>query len=194
MESFLILLRPFIAGLASYAIINSIRFIDAIEKEPIKPIISSLIIGIAVAFICSGGYFFDIGYQLALIFNGDEKMQKVLSIVIDAPLNEELLKAIGLLIVFKYFRKEFDSLTDFVIYACFVAIGFQFLENLGYMLFALDSTENAIEAWNSELTYRVVDSGFMHLIWTSWSGVGLWLFCHGEKKWLPRFIQLSRII
>ena len=115
MESFLIVLSPFIAGIASYSIIYSIRFIDAIEKEPIKPILISLIIGTGVAFICGYGYFLDIGYQLALILNGGEEMQEALSTVIDAPLNEELLKAIGLLIVFRCFRKEFDSLTDFVI-------------------------------------------------------------------------------
>ena len=143
-----------------------------------------------MAFICGYGYFLDIGYQLALILNGGEEMQEALSTVIDAPLNEELLKAIGLLIVYRCLRKEFDSLTDFVIYACFVAIGFQFLENLSYMSFALDSTDNAIEAWNDQLRYRVIYSGFMHLFWTSWSGVGLWLFVHGEKKFLPRFIQL----
>ena len=72
------------------------------------------------------------------------------------------------------FKKDFHTLTDFVIYACVVGAGFEFLENLVYLISSLFE-KDFFTAWSSQLVYRVVASGYAHSLFTSWSGLGLWI-------------------
>ena len=49
MELFIFLASPIFATLSSLSIIYSIRFLDAIEREPLKPIIAAFAWGITSA-------------------------------------------------------------------------------------------------------------------------------------------------
>src|SRR5690606_32421157 len=56
----------------------------------------------------------------------------LVSAVVSAPLVEEFWKAIGVLGVFYFRRREFDGVVDGIIYATFVALGFATVENVIY--------------------------------------------------------------
>ena len=46
-----------------------------------------------------------------------------------APIIEESLKGLAVLLVFLLFRKEFDSILDGIVYAAITALGFAATEN-----------------------------------------------------------------
>ena len=174
---FFLFLSPICVCLSSFFVIYTIRFFDIVEKEPLKPILFAFILGIASAF--STGIL--ISYiptptlLLAVLLNLGETTYENLYTFIDAPLIEELLKFVGLIIAYKFFKRDFHTLTDFIIYGCVVAAGFQFLENLQYLVGSVYE-KDFVYSWNSMLSGRVITNGYMHLLWTSWSGVGLWVW------------------
>lgn len=112
---------------------------------------------------------------LASLLDLGEEAYENLYTFIDAPLIEELLKFAGLIVVYKSFKRDFHTLTDFIIYGCVVAAGFQFLENLEYLIGSVYE-KDFVYSWNAMLSGRVITNGYMHLLWTSWSGVGLWVW------------------
>ena len=174
---FFLFLSPICVCLSSFFVIYTIRFFDIVEKEPLKPILFAFILGIASAF--STGIL--ISYiptptlLLAVLLDLGEVTYENLYTFIDAPLIEELLKFVGLIIVYKFFKRDFHTLTDYIIYGCVVAAGFQFLENLQYLVGSVYE-KDFVYSWNSMLSGRVITNGYMHLLWTSWSGVGLWIW------------------
>ena len=181
MELFIFLSSPVLATLSSLSIIYSIRFLDAIEREPLKPIIASFFFGIASA-IAILIFPFSIGNYLINSLDLDPNLSDVFGTIIDAPLKEEIYKFIGLFFVFKAFKKEFHSLTDFVIYSCLVAAGFQFIENIIYLWGTFGYENDMTYFWNMELTGRVIENGYMHILFTAWSGFGLWFYKKSTNK------------
>ena len=153
MELFIFLASPIFATLSSLSIIYSIRFLDAIEREPLKPIIAAFAWGIASA-IAILIFPFSIGNYIINILDLDPNLNEVFGTIIDAPIKEEIYKFIGLFFVFKTFKKEFHSLTDFVVYSCLVAAGFQFIENIIYLWGTLGYENDITYYWNMQLTGR----------------------------------------
>ena len=86
---------------------------------------------------------------------------------VGAPLVEESLKG-AVLFGFLWFRRhELDGLTDGIIYAGMVALGFAMMENIGYYM-------RAINQHNLEAVFimRGVISPFGHPLFTSMTGLG----------------------
>tara|TARA_B100000242_G_scaffold294037_1_gene274335 strand:+ start:337 stop:1374 length:1038 start_codon:yes stop_codon:yes gene_type:complete len=175
--NFFLFLTPICVCLSSFFVIYTIRFFDVVEKEPLKPIIFAFILGIASAF--STVILISFLPTPTLLFSefldlGNGAYENLYTFI-DAPLIEELLKFAGLIVVYKFFKRDFHTLTDFIIYGCVVAAGFQFLENLEYLIGSVYE-KDFVYSWNSMLSGRVIENGYMHLLWTSWSGVGLWVW------------------
>ena len=174
---FFLFLSPICVCLSSFFVIYTIRFFDVVEKEPLKPILFAFILGIASAFL-TGLLISYVPTPTLLVASfldlGDVAYDNLYTFI-DAPLIEELLKFTGLIVVYKFFKRDFHTLTDFIIYGCVVAAGFQFLENLEYLIGSVYE-KDFVYSWNSQLSGRVITNGYMHLLWTSWSGVGLWVW------------------
>nr|WP_257911002.1 PrsW family intramembrane metalloprotease [Janibacter limosus] len=64
------------------------------------------------------------------LFGADNR--DVLTAVISAPLVEETTKGAFLLVMWLLMRREFNGLTDGIVYAGIVAAGFAFTENIQY--------------------------------------------------------------
>ena len=127
---------------------------------------------------------------LASLLDLGEETYENLYTFIDAPLIEELLKFAGLIVVYKFFKRDFHTLTDFIVYGCVVAAGFQFLENLEYLIGSVYE-KDFVYSWNSMLSGRVITNGYMHLLWTSWSGVGLWVWERTNLKFSKTILFVS---
>ena len=127
MEVMLFAISPILALVASSFVIAVIRFLDVLEREPWWAIAITFLLGLAtvVPAIVLGS----IAQLLWSIVLGDAAPLEFLQIVVDAPVVEELVKAIALLIVLLMLRREMDSLTDFIVYACVVAVAFEFCRN-----------------------------------------------------------------
>src|SRR5690606_33521287 len=57
---------------------------------------------------------------------------EVLALTVSAPVFEEGAKGLGVLIIALFFRKDFDSVVDGIVYAGVVALGFATVENIQY--------------------------------------------------------------
>ena len=176
MEFFLILISPTCVCISSFLVIYTIRFFDVVEKEPWQPIIIAFLLGIASALFTI--FFLSIFPTLSVIlysvFEFSDSTYYNLSAIIEAPIFEEIFKLLALILSYKIFKKDFHTLTDFIIYACVVGAGFEFLENLIYLITSVFETD-FIAAWSSQLVSRVISSGYMHSLFTCWSGLGLWI-------------------
>lgn len=90
-----------------------------------------------------------------------------------APVVEETMKAIAVLVVLSLRRREFDGVVDGIVYAGMAGIGFAYLENILYLgrTLAEDGVEGAIAVF----ILRCVVSPFAHPLFTAATGVGIGL-------------------
>ena len=92
--------------------------------------------------------------------------------VLAAPVVEELAKGGALFLVYRRAHDEFDNVTDGVIYAAMVGLGFAMIENVQYYGRAL--ADPATEPWGV-FFLRGVASPFAHPLFTAMTGIGLGL-------------------
>jgi RsiW-degrading membrane proteinase PrsW (M82 family) len=89
-----------------------------------------------------------------------------------APVVEEIFKGLAVLIVFLFFRKEFDSVLDGIVYAAITAMGFAATENVLYIYRNGYLTDGWIGFWVL-VFIRVMLVGWMHPFFTAFTGIGL---------------------
>ena len=183
MAALLALITPFIALAASLLVIWTIRYLDVVEREPRKMIARALGTGCLTAIVAS------VWGQLPLAFwqgmGLGEQFVEFMSTVVDAPIWEELIKGAGLICLYRSKKDKFDSLTDFVIYACAVAIGFELIENIFYQWGHLGSKDE-LAGWIDELNGRILGSAGTHATFSAWLGLAVWIWIRGNSAY--RFI------
>jgi len=148
-----------------------VNWLDRYEKEP------KLLLGAAFvwgAVIAAGGAFilntaFGIGiYALT----GSEGTAEFGTASIVAPIIEEGLKGLAVLIVFLMFRSEFDSVLDGVVYAAITAMGFAAVENVLY-IYRDGYLASGWDGFWTLVVIRVILVGWMHPFFTAFTGIGL---------------------
>ncbi len=142
---------------------------DRYEKEPPLLLLSVFLWGLIVA---AGSALilntiFGIGLFLA---SGSEGLANIGTAVISAPLVEETVKGLAVLAVFVYFRHEFDSVLDGVIYGGLVGFGFAAAENITYIFKGF--VEGGFEGLVFLVFIRAVAIAFLHATLTAFTGIG----------------------
>ncbi|MGC1376328.1 MAG: PrsW family intramembrane metalloprotease [Anaerolineales bacterium] len=145
-------------------------WLDRYEKEPILLLGAVFVWGMVVA--AGGAYILNTGFGVAVyIMTGSESVSDLIMGSISAPLVEEGLKGLAVLLVFLFFYREFDSILDGIIYAGVTALGFAATENSIYIWRGFEAN-----GWAGllQLTFlRVVIVGWQHPFYTSFTGIGL---------------------
>jgi RsiW-degrading membrane proteinase PrsW (M82 family) len=164
----------FIAFILSFlfALIYSgiLYWMDRHEKEPKKLILGAFFWGAIVATFVAmiANSIFGVGI---FMLTEEEEIADFLTSIISAPLVEESVKGLAVLIIFLFVRSEFDNLTDGIVYAGIVALGFAATENVLYL-----SNEFSNSGWEGlfSLFYiRVILGGWNHAVYTAFTGIGL---------------------
>ncbi|WP_432544004.1 PrsW family intramembrane metalloprotease [Kineococcus sp. SYSU DK002] len=93
--------------------------------------------------------------------------------VLVAPVVEEALKGLGVLLLLLKQRRQFDGVVDGIVYAAFVGVGFAFLENVLYLGRALGDDQPA--SLVAVFVMRCLVSPFAHPLFSMAVGVGLGL-------------------
>ncbi len=145
-------------------------WMDRFEKEPKLLVTAVFLWGALVATIGAViiELVFDVGFA---IVSPSELIRGLLGASIGAPLAEEALKSLAVLLVFLLFRKEFDSILDGIIYAGVVALGFAATENVLYLLG--NYVENGWGGLFVLFFIRIILGGWAHPLYTSFCGMGL---------------------
>jgi RsiW-degrading membrane proteinase PrsW (M82 family) len=102
---------------------------------------------------------------------GSEQVADLAGTTLFAPLTEESLKGIAVLLVFLAFRREFDSVLDGLVYAGVVALGFAATENTLYLFGQADS--GGVGGMMGLWVVRAVLGAWDHPFYTAWTGLGL---------------------
>jgi RsiW-degrading membrane proteinase PrsW (M82 family) len=148
-----------------------IYWLDRYEKEP-----KLLLGGVFMwgALVAAGAAFLintlmGVGVYLA---TNSESITTLVTGSLVAPMVEETLKGVAVLVVFLLIRQEFDSLMDGIVYAGIVALGFAASEN-AYYLYEYGYKEGGYTALMWIFFVRVFLVGWQHPFYTAFIGIGL---------------------
>jgi RsiW-degrading membrane proteinase PrsW (M82 family) len=144
---------------------------DRYEKEPRSLLGGVFLWGAVVA----AGFSFLInttaGIGIYSITHSQEITELSTSIAI-APVVEELLIGLACLLVYLFFRHEFDSILDGIVYASITALGFAATENF-YYIYNYGFHENGLPGILTLFLVRVILIGWQHPFFTAFTGIGL---------------------
>jgi RsiW-degrading membrane proteinase PrsW (M82 family) len=145
-------------------------WLDRYEKEP------KVLLGAAFAwgFVVAAGGAFIVNTVLGIgvyMFTGSEAATDLMTGSIIAPIVEETLKGLAVLIVFLIFRKEFDSILDGMIYGGIVALGFAATENAFY-IYDRGFAQTGWGGFWFLVFVRVILVGWQHPFYTAFTGIG----------------------
>lgn len=160
-----------VAGLIPLAIVLPVlSWLDRVEPEPWSSRLHALLWGAGVAVVVAA----IVNSIVGAIFG------EVAAMVISAPLVEEGAKGAGVLWAVR--RREFDGLSDGVVFAGWVALGFAVVEDMIY--FAVADVEGAFV---STVVLRAFLTPFAHPLFTFWIGLAVGLAVSRNRRLWPAF-------
>jgi RsiW-degrading membrane proteinase PrsW (M82 family) len=160
-------------------------WLDRYEKEPLVLLGGVFIWGAVIA----AGSAFIINTVLGLgiyVFTNSSFATDFATGTLVAPLVEETLKGLAVLVVFLVFRREFDSVLDGIIYAGVAALGFAATENT-YYIYTYGFQESGWSGLLSLTFIRVILVGWQHPFYTAFFGIGL-ATARLNKNWFVKII------
>lgn len=164
-----LLLATFAAVLPAIGYVFLVLRMDRFEHEPLTMVALAFFWGALVATLLSfianslGGAFL-----MAIV---GEELGDYLTSGLIAPVVEETFKGIALVLLLVAFRREFDNVTDGILYGSLVGLGFAMTENILY--FGRAAVEGGIVGLGVTFYLRVMLSGLAHAIYTGTFGAGL---------------------
>lgn len=166
------LLGSFFFGFAPMFLFAAfVNWLDRFEKEPKLLLGAAFTWGVVIA--GGGAYILNTAFGIGIYaLTGSAGAAEFGTTSIVAPIIEESLKGLAVLIVFLMFRKEFDSILDGVVYAGITAMGFAAIENVLY-IYRNGFQQAGWEGFWTLVVIRVVLVGWMHPFFTAFTGIGL---------------------
>jgi RsiW-degrading membrane proteinase PrsW (M82 family) len=160
-----------LAGIAPMAIYAAaLMLFDRYEKEPWWLVIGVFLWGAIVA--AGSALILNTAFGITVfVVTGSEAAATVGAAVFSAPLVEETVKGLAVAAVFLYFRREFDSLLDGVIYGSLVGFGFAAAENINYIFTGF--AQLGLGGLFFLTFIRAVVIAFLHPTLTAFTGIGL---------------------
>ena len=163
----LALLLSFGPALACAALVY---WLDRYEKEP-RVLVGAVFGWGAVVAIVGALLAQTVLEGVVTLATGSQKLADMAGMTFFAPVTEESLKGIAVLVVFLVLRREFDSVMDGIVYAAVTALGFAATEDLFYLYG--EFTHKGMEGLFGLFFLRVVLGIWDHPFYTSFIGIGL---------------------
>ena len=146
-------------------VLGTVWWIDRWEPEPPGVLVAAFLWGSGVAAVVS----LVVNTSASLLVassTGSRSGTELFSAVVSAPIVEESTKALGVLIIFLIWRRTFNGPVDGVVYACVVAAGFAFAENISYFVRYWDQIA-------ATFLMRGILSPFVHVTFTACTGLAI---------------------
>ncbi len=152
---------------------------DRYEKEPIGLLAAAFIWGAIPSIILA--LIFEIMLDVPIVaLSPDQLTYDLLGSSVVAPLVEEGVKALALLLLFLFMRREIDSPMDGLIYGGMVGFGFAAVENIFYLFGAY--SEGGIGSVLTLAFLRAGLFGLNHAMYTGFTGLGIALALEIRNK------------
>jgi protease PrsW len=149
-------------------IVPTFLWLDRYEAEPAGYIVFAFLWGALVAVV---GAFFLNTFGLKMLVEARWTDPLETGAVYLAPVTEETLKGLGILLIYLFRRREFDGIIDGIVYAGLIGAGFAFSENILYLGQAYN--EYGGEGLTSTFLVRGLMGPFGHPLFTSLTGIGI---------------------
>lgn len=148
-----------------------VYWLDRFEKEPKRLLVGAFLWGALVATI--GAIIGTTILQGGVIaLTGDELLAETSGTTIFAPLVEESLKGLAVLLIWLVFPREFDSPLDGMVYGAITGLGFAATENVLYLYF-LGYETDGMGGLITLFVLRVILGAWGHAVYTAFIGLGL---------------------
>ncbi|MGI8631316.1 MAG: PrsW family intramembrane metalloprotease [Solirubrobacterales bacterium] len=144
-------------------------WIDRYEPEPRALVLGTFLWGATVATFVAGIVNSVGTHIVGLSLGGD--VGELYGGSISAPVVEEGVKALALLLVYRRVRHEFNGVVDGIVYALLVGIGFAMTENVIYYL--QGAAEEGVVGAVGTFVVRGIVSPLAHPLFTAAFGIGL---------------------
>lgn len=138
-------------------------WVDRYEKEPLEMLMISFVWGATVA------VFFSYLVNSAVYRAAGEW----LTVVVSAPVVEEVSKGLALLVLYWWKKDEFDNVLDGIVYAAMVGLGFAMVEN--FLYYGRSYVDEGVAGSMNSFVLRGIGSPFAHPLFTGMIGIGLGL-------------------
>lgn len=156
-----------------------IVWLDLLEPEPVPFIAAALAWGAVVA--TSLAYIGNTAL-LSIVFKiGGAHFTQDWGTAIAAPTNEEVLKALGVVVVILIAKRQVNTVLDGIVYGAFVGLGFQVFEDLIYTLRGVNAAAQAgasatEQVWQYFLIRGLAGGLYSHAVYTAIVGAGIAYF------------------
>ena len=164
-------------------VIPTFLWLDRFESEPTRYHVGAFLWGALVAAVLAA--LFNTSAIAVIEATTDPEAALATTAVLVAPVAEEALKGVLVLLVWWFLRHEFDGITDGMVYAGVCAAGFAFTENMQYL--AVAWSEGGGEALTATFVARCVMSPFAHPMFTVLTGIGIGVAAT-SRTWGPRVV------
>ncbi|GII79264.1 hypothetical protein Sru01_42460 [Sphaerisporangium rufum] len=144
--------------------------LDRMEPEPRKDLAFAFMWGAGIAVLVAG-VLNSLGLRYVTLALQDPAGARDLVATLGAPVVEETIKGLVLLGLLRWRRHELDGVTDGIIYAGMVGLGFAMSENVSYYIMAQD--QNGLQGLAVTVVLRGVLSPFAHPLFTSMIGIAV---------------------
>ena len=164
-------------------VIPTFLWLDRFESEPTRYLVGAFLWGALVAAMVAA--LFNTGAIAVLQAASDPQSAVQTAAVLVAPFVEEAAKGALVVLVVLLARREFDGVTDGMVYAGICAAGFAFTENIQYLAQAY--SQGGGEALTGTFVARCLLSPFAHPMFTVMFGIGVGVAAT-SRTWLPRIL------
>lgn len=149
-------------------IVPTYLWLDRLEPEPTRYRLFAFLWGALVAVV--GAFFLNtLGLRLLVDAQWTDPLET--GAVYLAPITEETLKGLGVLLLYLLRRREFDGVVDGIVYGGLIGAGFAFSENILYLGQAY--TTAGSEGLTATFIVRCLMGPFAHPLFTSLIGIGI---------------------
>ncbi|MEO5981594.1 MAG: PrsW family intramembrane metalloprotease [Pedococcus sp.] len=164
------LLAILLAAIPLGIVVPTFLWLDRFEAEPTRYLLVAFGWGALVAALLAA--IFNTGANIAFqAATGGPEAASLATAVFSAPLVEEAVKGLLVLLVWRLRRREFDGIIDGMVYAGIVAAGFAFTENIQYLGMAYADGGDA--ALTGTFIARGLFTPFAHPMFTVLTGIGI---------------------
>lgn len=164
-------------------VVPTFLWLDRFESEPTRYLVTAFLWGALVAAAVAA--LFNTSAIAVLEATTGPAAALETTAVLVAPFVEEAAKGILVLLVWWFLKREFDGITDGMVYGGICAVGFAFTENIHYLATAY--TDGGGEALTGTFVVRCLLSPFAHPMFTILTGIGIGVAAT-SRTWLPRIV------
>jgi protease PrsW len=146
-----------------------IYLLDLYEREPIPLAVASFLWGAVAATQLAG--LANAGWGLVVARIGGPEFASRWTAALTAPIVEEVLKGVGVVLIVLIAREEVDDMMDGFVYGAVCGLGFAVVEDVFYFVAVFGGTTAGVL---QGFLVRVVASGFYgHVLYTGLVGMGI---------------------